>query len=152
MFGSCHWNNVEVWMMIIEQRWWWFRVFATSMGYEWWSCNNNNDDDHERNGDNEDFLQEISGVRSRTLCRAPPPRVKRILDDDQHIRMMISILGWSSGSSISSLVLLMMKDDCQHHSGMMISVLYYDHQKTDQGHRPCMIMIRIPVWWWSASS
>ena len=31
---------------------------------------NNDDDDHEGNGDNEDFLQEISGVRSRTLCRS----------------------------------------------------------------------------------
>ena len=63
----------------------------------------NDDDDLERNGDNEDFLQEISGVRSRTLCRAPSPRVKRILDDDQHIRKMISIL-------------------------------YYDYQKTADGH------------------
>ena len=52
---------------------------------------NNDDDDHEGNGDNEDFLQEISGVRSRTLCRAPPPRVKRILDDDQHTRMIIRV-------------------------------------------------------------
>ena len=51
----------------------------------------NDDDDHEGNGDNEDFLQEISGVRSRTLCRAPPPRVKRILDDDQHTRMIIRV-------------------------------------------------------------
>ena len=150
---SCLWNNAEVWMMIMQQWWWWFRVFATTMGYEWWSTMMMIDD-HERNGDNEDFLQEISGVRSRTLCRAPPPRVKRILDDDQHTRVIIRVkhifpgpaddVGWLSAS---------LWDDDQRVKRLTMIVIWPcwpgSSSLYDDDQNPCLMMISIIVGSWS---